>query len=160
MILATAEQRWFISRGVYVIMEGAGPRPATAASGARAGVFNTDDTLAAVDQRETRGAVSLDLKEAFDTVNCSILINKLQHQSSSDAALRGFRSCRAGGREGTAVAVYGEVHVSMSFTTVEIQHPEAGPAAGVVVQGAGRGWRCCSGDSQPCGGDSHQDLAL
>ena len=60
-------------------------------------IHTTDAILAAIDQKKTTAVVLLDMSKAFDSINHSILLDKLQDIGASTSALRWF-TCYLSGR--------------------------------------------------------------
>ena len=60
-------------------------------------IHTTDAILAAIDQKKTTAIVLLDMTKAFDSINHSILLDKLQDIGASTSALRWF-TCHLPGR--------------------------------------------------------------
>ena len=60
-------------------------------------IHTTDAILAAIDQKKTTAVVLLDISKAFDSINHSILLDKLQDIGASTSALRWF-TCYLSGR--------------------------------------------------------------
>ena len=52
----------------------------------------TDDWLQSIDKKQYTGVVFVDLKKAFDTVNCDVLIKKLINLGISDTPCQWFKS--------------------------------------------------------------------
>ena len=55
-------------------------------------IHTTDAVLGAIDQKKTTAVVLLDMSKAFDSINHSILLDKLQGIGASTSALRSLTS--------------------------------------------------------------------